>query len=283
MPLAVMRTASPGYFRALGIALRRGRVFTDADRAGAPRVAVVSEATARLYFPAEDPIGKAIHPGGDPHDPPFTIVGVVADTKHLTLDEAPRPQMYVPLVQLPDAFSATMIALRVDGDPMRVAGAVRRELRALDAGVPLSDVQTFDDLIASGVSRQRLGSGLLAGFAALALLLAAVGIYGVLSYTVAQRAGEIGVRMALGAERGRVVRQVVGEGLALAALGLLVGVPGALGAGRVLAAALDGVRAADAPTLGAVAATLALVALSAAWLPAWRASRVNPVTALRAD
>jgi putative ABC transport system permease protein len=286
-PEAYIRPVRPGYFRAAGVRIVRGRDVTDRDRFGAPGVVLINEAFARRHFAGANPIGQRIDRGQAwwPGQPTlFEIVGVVADEPFLGPNATPEPALYFPHLQFP--FQDMWLSLRTDPGASNAAAldaAVRRAVWAIDPDLPVEPLHPMPDLVAQTAAESRFNTMLVSLFAAVALLLAAVGIYGVLSYTVAQRAGEIGVRMALGAERGRVVRQVVGEGLALAALGLLVGVPGALGAGRVLAAALDGVRAADAPTLGAVAATLALVALSAAWLPAWRASRVNPVTALRAD
>jgi predicted permease len=283
MPVAVMRVVDGAYFRTLGIPLVRGRTVEARDRAGAPGAVVVSEALARQHFPGEDPIGKRVRPGGNPEAPAFEIVGVVGDSKHRTLDEEPVPQMYMPLAQAPDAFSAHDVVLRTTGDAAALIAALRREVRAIDPDVPVADVRTMDELLASGVARQRMSSGVLAGFAALALLLAALGIYGVIAYSTAQRSREFGVRIALGAQRGDVLRVVLGGATRLVVLGIALGLGASVALTRLLASQLYEVSATDPAVLATISALLGAVAVAASYLPARRATRVDPVVTLRSE
>ena len=280
VPVAVARSATADYFRTMEIALRRGRLFD--DRAGGVREAVVNEALVRAHFPGEDPVGRVVHPGS-PEADPVTIVGVVADSKHGALDEAAPPQMFLANSHGAAGYGAFSVVLRVAGDPASLAGALRREVRALDPDLPVADLLTMDEVIAAGTSRQRLSSGLLAGFAGLALVLAAVGIYGVIAYASAQRAREFGVRIALGAADGDVLRDVLGGALRRTTLGVVLGVGASLALTRVLQSQLYEVSATDPAVLAGISALLTLVAVVASYIPARRATRVDPITALRAE
>ena len=283
-PEARVRPVWPGYFRTVGLPLVRGRDVADRDRFGAPGVVVVNQAFVRRHFPTEDPIGRTLNRGspwwaGQPTQ--FTIVGVVADEPFLGLGREADPATYYPHGQFP--MNDMWVIARVDGDAAALATALRERIWRVDPDLPIERISTLDDLIGTSVAAPRFNAALLSIFAVAALLLAAVGIYGVLSYTVTQRTGEIGVRMALGAERRQVVRDVVAQGTTLALLGATIGVAGALGLARVLRTLLVGVSAQDPAIFAAVPGTLILVAVLASWLPALRASRIQPVEALRYD
>jgi putative ABC transport system permease protein len=280
VPVAVMRSATADYFRTMQIPLRRGRLYD--DRAEGPRLAVVNEALVRAHFPNEDPIGQRVRTG-NPEGEPVEIVGVVGDTKHLTLGEAAPPQMFLANGFGAESFGAFSVVLRATGDPMTLAGALRREVRALDPDLPVADVRTMDELIDGGTARERLSSGLLAGFAGLALLLASLGIYGVIAYASAQRAREFGVRIALGAGRSDVLRDVLGGALRLTTLGVAIGLAASFALTRVLQSQLYEVSATDPVVLTSIAVLLTGVALLASYLPARRATAVDPITALRAE
>ena len=280
LPVANYYGVSPAYFAALQIPLRRGRSFTDMDRMNGHRVALVNETAARQHFPGEDPIGRVVHVGS-PDDAGFEIVGVVADTRHGSLSAAPPPQLYVPIAQRPGL--GVSIVLRTTGAPDALAAAVHREVRALDGSLPLSRVSSFQTLLDDGVARPRVTALLLGVFAALALVLAMVGIYGVIAYGVAQRTHEFGIRMALGAARGDVVRSVLWHAMRLAGIGIAVGLAAAFGLSRFLESLLYQVSASDPLTYLGLAAVVAMVALAAAYIPARRATRVMPMLALRGD
>ena len=270
--------ATPRYFAALGIPVIRGRAFSDSDAAGSPRVCIVSSAFARRYFPGEDPIGRRLV-FGFTESVPREIVGVAGDVKRDGLGEASRPEMYVPFVQ--DPWWASYVAIRAAGDPGRLAGALREEVRALDPALPLEGVQPMTQIVAESVAQPRFRTTLLALFSVTALLLAAIGIYGVLSYSVGRRTREVGVRLALGATRGDVIRLVFRQGLGLTALGLAAGLAGALLLTRYLSSLLFEVSRWDVATYAAVAFLLLAAAALACWIPARRAMRVDPVVALR--
>jgi putative ABC transport system permease protein len=270
--------ATPRYFAALGIPMLRGRAFSDSDAAGSPSVCIVSSAFARRYFPGEDPIGRRLL-FGFTESVPREIVGVAGDVKRDGLGEASRPEMYVPFVQ--DPWWASYVAIRAAGDPGRLAGALREEVRALDPALPLEGVQPMTQIVADSVAQPRFRTTLLALFSVTALLLAAIGIYGVLSYSVGRRTREVGVRLALGATRGDVIRLVFRQGLGLTALGLAAGLAGALLLTRYLSSLLFEVSRWDVATYAAVAFLLLTAAVLACWIPARRAMRVDPVVALR--
>jgi putative ABC transport system permease protein len=273
------RVASPGYFRTLEVPLLRGRMFSAEDRAESPRVALVNRTLASRVFPGADPIGKRVLTAFEGKGNWVTIVGVVGDTKDLTLSGAARPQIYRPLAQNP--LGAMTIMVRTAGDPMRLARPVRALVASLDRDVPVSDLQPLARVVADSYAQSRTLMLLLAVFGALALGLGAVGIFGVMSYVVGERAHEFGVRMALGASARDVLRLVARRGLLLALAGVAIGLLLALGATRLLAGSLHGVRAVDPPTFLAVSLLLALVALLASWVPARRAARTDPAAAFR--
>jgi putative ABC transport system permease protein len=277
--VANARVVSPGYFAAIGTPLLAGRAFTDADVERAPPVAIVDETVARRYWPGESALGKRVRWGSDPSNPYMTVVGVVANVKNASLDEAPEFWVYQPHGQ---AYGRTMYVLvRAAGAPDALAGALRREVAAIDPGVPVFQVRTMRERMDRSLGTRRLTNALLAGFALAAALLAAVGLYGVIALNVGARTAEFGVRMALGARPGDVRRLVVRQGMALALAGVALGTVAALAATRLLRGLLYGVGAADPPTYAAVAAGLVAVALAACWLPACRATAADPVTALR--
>jgi putative ABC transport system permease protein len=276
------RVVSPGYFKTLGIPLLVGRDFTDQDSPSSEPVMVVSRAFARKYWGDDDPIGKVVHlvnaRGRQRAD--YSVVGVVGDTRNLTLNEELPTVYYSSSWRL---WPSMEVAVRTAAPPDAVLPAARARIRALDPELPISAVQTMEQAMSASASQPRFNAVLLVAFAGIALLIAAVGIYGVLAYSVSQRVQEIGVRMALGAERGAVVRLVVGQGLTVALAGVGVGLAVAAAGSRVLATLLFGVEARDPLTFGAGAVVLAVVALAACAVPAWRASRVDPVVALRAE
>ncbi len=278
-PAAQIRTVTPGYFQALDIPLLRGRAASPTDTATAPPVLLINQALARRDFPGEDPVGKRIALD-DPSPPRWaTIVGVVADVRDLGLEARPEPEIYLPYEQSP--LSYINLTLRVEGDPGRLAAAARAELRGLDKGLPLPDPQPMGSVLAASIAQRRFSMLLLGLFALIALILAAVGIYGVISYAVARRTHEIGIRMALGARRADVLRLVLGRSLGLTACGVGVGLAGGLLLTELMAGLLYGVPPADLPTFAGVALLLASVAALASYLPARRAMGVDPAVALR--
>jgi putative ABC transport system permease protein len=273
------REVSPGYFRAIGTPLIRGRFFTEADNADAPLVIIVNQTFARKFWPNEDAVGKRIVMGGMSPDPKWiTIVGIVGDIRHAALDVEPKPEMYVPFAQ--DPYKSMIFAVRGTQDPRNLASAIRSQIQSIDPGLPLANIRTFDAVIAESVAPRRLSVVLLGVFAAVAVLLATVGIYGVMSFLVVQRTHEIGVRMALGAQRADVMRLVIGRALQLVAIGTAIGLLMALFSTRALQALLYQVSAVDLPTFFFVIFVLGLVALAASYLPAQRAMRADPMIAL---
>jgi predicted permease len=266
------------YFSTMGIPLLRGRDFTPQDNEGAPLAAIVNEAFARRYFDGEEALGKRLSFRGA-QGPWAEIVGVARDIKYRTLGETPRPSVYVPLLQNHETGMA--LHVRTIGDPVSVAGAVRREVQALDQNLPVTNLQPMSAVLGSSLFAARMGAVLLAIFGLLALLLAAVGLYGVMSYTVARRTREIGIRMALGAQTGNVLRLVLKEGMVLVGGGVAVGLIVAAAVTRLLVSFLYGVSPLDAATFAAIPLVLALAALLATYLPARRAAKVDPMIALR--
>ena len=282
MPSIGMVWASPEYLHAMRIPLIEGRWFTPADRVGSPKVMVVNEAAARAFWPGEDPVGRRATAGqGGYGGDGAEVIGVVGDVRYLQADEPARPDVYVPYLQSPR--SGMLLYLRTAGDPAALIGAVRRESRALNPDLPLFDIQTMNARIAGATSKPRFTAILLAVFAGIALSLAAVGIYGVMSYLVTQRTREIGIRMALGARRGDVLALVVRRGAILVACGISIGTAAALAASRALATLLYEIRPGDPATYVEIGAGLVVVALAACYLPARQASMVDPSGALRAE
>jgi putative ABC transport system permease protein len=280
-PWGDLRLVTPGLHEALKVRLLRGRLLTDADRAGAPQVAVVDTEAVRRFWPATDPVGKRVT-FDDPSKPDvkwITVVGVVDHVAHEGLDAEHRVQLYFPYAQLPQAQMT--FAVRTAGDPAAIVNAVRGAIREVDPDQPISDVATMDNLMDRAVGQRRLSMTLLATFAVLAMVLAALGIYGVMAFDVTRRSQEIGVRMALGAARGDVLGLVLRQGLTMAVVGVGIGLVAAAALSRVLRAQLFGVDSIDPLTFASVAAGLLAVATLATLLPALRATRVNPIAALR--
>jgi putative ABC transport system permease protein len=272
------RTVSPGFFHALGIPLISGRDFNEHDTPTAPNVIVVSRRTAQKFWGDEDPIGKLLHRQGDTRD--FTVVGVVGDVRNDGLNQE-LPALY---------YSATRgvrplmdVVVRTEGRPETVLPAIRRKIHEIDAELPLSNVRSMDEWVSNGAAQPRLNALLLGVFSFVALLIAAIGVYGVLAYSVNQRTREIGLRMALGAQQSNVVKLIVREGMTVGLAGIAIGIVCALALSRALETLLFGVRARDPWTFAAVAATLIVTALAACLVPAWRGSRVDPIVALRED
>jgi putative ABC transport system permease protein len=266
--------------RALSIPLRRGRYFSAADSRETPQVAIINETMARHFFPNEDPIGKRINTSDERQPSWWQIVGVAGDVKYNGLADETQPAMYQPLIQ---AISGNvfLIVKTESADPLSLATAVRNEVRSLDRDLPVARVQTLEQGFASGGSLQRFGATLIALFAALALILASVGIYGVISYSVTQRTHEIGVRIALGARSRDVLMLVVKQGMALTAIGVVIGLIASFALTRLMKTLLFGVSATDAMTFVLIPLLLAFVALAACLIPALRATKVYPMIALR--
>ena len=269
---------TPDYFRVFGIPLLSGRAFTDQDREGAQDVALINETMAKQHWPDADPIGQRISFDGTRF---FTIVGIVADTRQEGLAQAPYAQAYLPYAQL--AGRGTHIVVRTAGDAAALAPELRRTARLMDADIALSNVQTMDEVAASTIAQPRINTIVVSVFAGIALLLAAIGIYGVTSYAVAQRTREIGVRMALGAQRRDVLSLVVRQGMLPVMGGLLIGLLAAFAATRVMQSLLFEIDATDPATFAAIAVLLAGIGLAASLVPALRASRVDPVEAMRTE
>ncbi len=271
------RIITPDYMRTLAIPLREGRGIEPRDTAEAPPVVVINEAMRRKFWPNEDPVGKRIRFGND--EPWMAIVGIVADIRQAGLDAAPKAEMYLPAVQQPS--TANWLAVRTQGDPANLAAAVRRAIHEVDASVPVADVQTMEEILDREVFQRRVQMTLLTAFAGLALLLASLGVYGVLAYLVGRRTQEIGIRVALGAAPGDLAREVVGEGVRLGVAGVAAGAVAALAVTHVLSKFLFGVTPTDPVTFVFVAALLLVVALAASYIPARRAMKIDPIVALR--
>ncbi|MGD9906229.1 MAG: FtsX-like permease family protein, partial [Vicinamibacterales bacterium] len=279
------QTVDADYFETMGIPILEGRSFTGTDQDGAP-VAIVNETFVTTFFPDRSPLGQRLRVGFSDRNPWMTIVGVVRDVKQGGVDQKTGTELYFYGPQaIADArmFAPTEMhfVLRSDLPPTSLATAVAGVVGRTDRALPLTGLRTMDEVFGDSIRRPRLVAQLLGLFAGLALLLAAIGTYGVLAYMVTERRREIGIRMALGADQGVVVGDVMRQGLGLAGVGIVVGLAGALALGRLVAALLFGVSATDPLTLGGVVATLALVASLASGLPAWRAARVDPTVALR--
>jgi len=273
-------SVSADYFKTMGIPLLRGRLFTEQDTRDTTRVAILGEALAKRMFPNEDPIGKRMHVTNGPTV--FReIVGIVGDVKQNGLDEDTTMQFYEPYTQ--KTYSSMALVVRTVGDPLSLTGAIRNQVLSIDSEQPISGVGTLDELVSNSISQQRFSVLLLGVFAAVAMVLATVGIYGVLSYAVAQRTREIGIRMALGARAGDVLLMVIGQGMKLALLGVALGLGTSLGLTQLMKRLLFGVQAADPLTYGLIAVLLTVVALFACWIPSRRAAKVDPMIALRVD
>ena len=271
---------TPGYFRALGIPVLKGRDFDERDRPGAPRVAVINQTAARMLFGREDPIGKLVRVWWT-HSPKVEVVGVIADIRHSQLTTPPDPCLFMPNDQAPFPFSSLVV--RTVGDPSQLTAAIREQIRQVDADQGIAEVETMSQLIADSVARQRFETILFAAFGSVALLLACLGIYGVIAYSVAQRTREVGIRVALGATRASVFRMVMGDGFRLTVIGIIAGGAGAVFLTRYLRTLLFETQPNDPPTLIAVSGLLIFVALLACYIPAARAMTVDPSVVLREE
>jgi len=276
------------FFRTLGIPLRSGREFTPADNADAPGVVLISEALAHRYWEGEDPVGKQIRLQGRPAVAPWqavgketwlTVVGVVGDIREWELGDEKTAEMYLPYLQNPSRIMRLVV--RSERDPAALTAAVRHAVESVDPNQPVTEIRTMDEFFDAAVSQRRLGMFLLGVFAAIATVLAAVGIYGVMAYAVTHRSHEIGIRMALGAERRDVLRMVVADGMRLAGIGLILGIAASIFVTRYLESQLYGVKPTDPLTFAGVAGGLTLVTIAACYFPARRATRVDPLVALR--
>ena len=281
--LVQVNSVSPGYLDTLGIALQRGRDFTDVDAADAPKVVIINETMARRFWPGEDALGKRFKFFGD--EDFTTVIGIANDAKYNAVAEDPTPFIYQPLRQ--NYTPAATLHIRAAADAAPLVSAVRREVQQLDPGLSVFNIRTLEDQVAESLAPLRINVILLTTFGGLALLLASIGLYGVASYSVAQRRREIGLRMALGAQPGSVLRLVLARGLLLVAIGLAAGLaivlPVTLAKPDLLAELLPNVSARDPLTFGATSALLAFVALIVSYIPAWRATRIDPVIALRTE
>ncbi len=275
---ADFRQVTPGLLTALRISLVSGRWLNATDTANAPGTVVVNQEFARKYFAGKNPVGNHIHVEGDPVKT-REIVGVVGTIKHGSLDESPRAAMYIPVDQYPPPDMNVVI--RSSGNPLQLAAALRDEVRSLDPNQAISTIRSMDDVVSGSVAQPRFASQILGLFAVLALVLAAVGLYGLIAYTVTQRTHELGIRMALGAEPRDVLKLVLGQGLKLALIGAALGIAGAMALTRLMQGLLFQVSPTDPVTFISVTALLTIVALAASYLPARRAMRVDPMVALR--
>ena len=275
-----LQSVGPDYFETLRVPLLRGRTFNEQDRAGAKLVAIINESTAQKFWPDQDPIGKEmwVSIGWDRNEY-GEVVGIVGDVKYGKIEEAFKPQVYLPYTQPTEP--ASFVLVRTANDPTQIVSAVRREILTLDQNVPIFDIKTMEDRSADATSRTRFSALLLGIFSGLALALAAVGIYGVMAYAVAGRTREIGVRMALGAQPRNVLALVMRDAIIVTGSGIALGIAGALAATRVLGSQLYGVGTTDVPTFAAVSMLFAAVALLASYVPARRAMKVDPMVALR--
>jgi putative ABC transport system permease protein len=277
-PSVNYRVVSPGYFETMGIPLERGRAIDERDRADAPFVAVVDDELVKRHFPAEDPIGRRIDVGNGLDDV-YEIVGVVGDVRHDSLDLSPHPTIYVPFRQ--DAFSTMSLLVRADVDPRLLAPDAREAVRELDRNLPPYSEGALESVLADSLAERRFSMLLLVLFAGIASFLAAVGLYGVVSYAVSRRTREVGLRVAMGAPPTSLIREILGEGMKPALAGVVLGLVSALALSRALESFLYGVTAFDPASYAATALGLLVVAVIACLVPAWKASRMDPLEALR--
>ncbi|MDP9323694.1 MAG: FtsX-like permease family protein, partial [Acidobacteriota bacterium] len=266
--------------RTLGIPIITGRTFTEQDRDPAPAVAMVNATFARKYFAGQSPLGKRVR-FGDSGDDWITVIAVVGDSRNVGLHEPPTPLLYLPYHRFPLAFMA--FAIRSTASTAAIASLARTAIRNADPELPMDTIQTLSDVLKESVAEPRFRTLLLGAFALMAVILAAVGVYGLISYSVAQRTREIGIRMALGAQARQVMLPVLREGLRLALAGIAIGLAGSVAMSRVLNDFLFGIDATDPLTYGVVALLLLAVAVLASYIPSRRALRVDPITALRAE
>jgi len=284
VPIVITRIISPRYFETMGIPLLKGRAFTEEDKSESesPSVIVVSETTARSFWPGEDALGKHIKVGSPSNNDNkwLTVIGVVKDVRQFELVVEPKPQMYLPFTQA-NFFEPRALVVKTNLEPLSLAATVRKTVWEIDKDQPVSDIASMEHIVSESVARQRFSMLLLGIFAGLALVLAAVGIYGVMSYSVAQRTHEIGIRMALGAQKKDVLKLTIGQGLKLVLIGVAIGLGAAFILTRVIASLLFGVSATDPITFVAISLVLIGVAMLASLIPALRAMKVDPMFALR--
>jgi putative ABC transport system permease protein len=283
-----LRLVTPEYFQVLKIPVLKGRLFSAEDKSGTQPLVVVNESFARRFLSGIDPFAQTVTIGRGLDDSPRSIVAVVGDVKQFGLDKASPPMVYLPLAQVPDKllgvvrrYTSTYVAVRTTGPPQDLIPALKREIATLDPGLPLASVRRMDQIVARSIAPQRFNMWLIAAFAGVGLALAAVGIYGVMSYSVAQRTNELGIRIALGAQTIDVVKLIVRKGITLALIGIAIGLAGAFGLTRLMASLLFGVTPTDAVTFVSVTIGLFAVALLACYIPARRATKVDPLVALR--
>jgi predicted permease len=276
---------TPGYFAAMKTELMRGRFLATDDRTATQPVAVINDTLAARYWPGEDAVGRRFRMGTAPERPWITIVGITKTSRHNSITERPRGELYLAHAQLPvtvgGATRGMGLVLRTTGDPLALARPLRDLVHELDPKLPVSQVRPLEDIAAQSMSAPRFAAWLVAAFAAIALMLAAIGAYGTVSLFVAQRTQEIGIRLALGAERRSILRLVLGQGLLLAGVGIALGLTGAAGVSRLLRSWLYGVEAFDTLTFSAVPIVLVLVTLAACAIPARRAALLDPIATLR--
>jgi predicted permease len=279
---------SPEYFRVMRIAVKQGRGFSDGDNAAAPPVAIVNEAFAGRFFDGQDPFAQQLSIGRSLGDPARQVVGVVGDIKQSGLDRPAPPMVFVPVPQMPDkllasvrAFTPSYFTVRTTVEPLSLSAAIKREVAALDSTLALSQFYSMEEIAARSIASRRFYMMLLGLFAVLGLVLAAVGIYGVMNYSVTLRTREIGIRMALGAQRGRVLILILKQGLLLTLIGIGAGLAGALALTRVMRGLLFGVDVTDPMTFAAIMLLLTVVSLIACLIPARRATKVDPIISLR--
>jgi putative ABC transport system permease protein len=276
-PLADIRQVNPDYFRTMGIPLRSGRIFDETDRSR--RLALVSAKTAESLWPGQNVIGKRFRVGGGDDSPLIEVAGIVGDVRSVSLNKGPSLTVYLPYWQR--FYSQASLAVKTVRDPVGASSGIRMAIRQMDPDMPVPGFRTMQSIVTESVAERRFQMRLVLLFAVIATLLAILGIYGVVSYSVAQRTNEMGIRIALGAQPGGITRMLLRQGLLPVATGVAVGVVASIALGRVLRSLLFGVGAADPITICAVVSLLAGVAAAATWLPAHRATRVDPVTALR--
>jgi putative ABC transport system permease protein len=279
-------TATPGMFRALAVPLKRGRLLTESDVAGQPLVAVINETTARLYWSGDDPIGKTIRYYPQETNPSIQIVGIVGDVRSISASEPAPAAVYVPLAQSPRPpyeGRAMSFIVRAPGNPAAITPSARAAVASIDAGLPLASVRPMSEIVSEASGQPRFTTLVMSFFGIIAFFLAALGLYGIVTYSVEQRVREIGVRVALGANKREIFRLIIGNGMRLALVGAAVGVPSALALTRLMGGMLSGVTSADPLTYIAVVGMLLISALLASYLPARRATRVDPIVALRAE
>jgi len=280
LPDALSRPADPGYFTTLQIPLLKGRFFTGGDRAGRPKTVIINRLLAQQYFLGEDPLGKHLHVAAR-GDADYEIVGVVADTLY-QVGQPGKATMYFPVLN-GEIYEGLTLVVRTGSDPMVFSVPIQKQIAQLDPELPVSDVLTIQQIIERSLGNASLSASLVLGFAVLSLILASVGLYGVLSYLATQRTGEMGVRMALGAQREEILRLMLGDGLRPALYGLTIGLVASIWTVRVIQSMLYGTQPLDPAIFASVAASILVVAALACLVPAWKASRIDPMQALRME